>query len=215
MGISDDYVRITLSYDCPKRAGDAFMRHPFTPHRCSMKHVILRYGIIAGLIVGALMMIYMVRIPADAQAAPSMLLTYVFMLLALSMVFVGIKQYRDRALGGVITFIPAFLVGLGISAVAGVMYAIAWEITMPLMQFDFIAFYANSTVEQARASGADAQGVAAASAQAAEFTQMYSNPLFRVPISFLEIFPVGILVSLISAAVLRNSRVLPARAPAP
>ena len=70
-------------------------------------------------------------------------------------------------------------------------------------------------VEQARASGADAQGMAAAAAQAAEFTEMYANPLFRVPMTFLEIFPVGILVSLMSAALLRNSRVLPARAPAP
>ena len=180
-----------------------------------MKKFIFRFGVIAGLIASVLVMTYMLRFPADAKAAPSMLLTYVFMLLALSMVFVGIKQYRDRALGGVINFMPAFLVGLGISAVAGVIYAIAWEITMPLMKFDLIAFYANTTLEQARASGADAQGVAAATAQAAEFTQMYSNPLFRVPITFLEIFPVGILVSLISAAVLRNSRVLPARAPTP
>jgi hypothetical protein len=31
-------------------------------------------------------------------------------------------------------------------------------------------------------------------------------------ITFIEIFPVGVLISLISAAVLRNSRVLPARA---
>ena len=149
-----------------------------------MNKVIVRYGIIAGLIVGIPMMTYMLRMPADAKAAPSMLLTYVVMLVALSMVFVGIKQYRDRALGGVISFMPALLVGLGISAVAGVIYAIAWEITMAFMKFDFMAFYANSMIEQARASGADAQGVAAAAAQAAEFTQMYANPLFRVPITF-------------------------------
>ena len=91
---------------------------------------------------------------------------------------------------------------------------IAWEICMVFMKFDFVQFYANAMVEQARASGADAQGMAAAAAQAAEFTQMYANPLFRVPMTFLEIFPVGILVSLISAGVLRNSRVLPARTPA-
>ena len=70
----------------------------------------------------------------------------------------------------------------------------------------------NPMIEQARASGADAQGLAAASAQAAEFTAMYANPLFRVPMTFLEIFPVGILVSLISAGLLRNSKLLPARA---
>ena len=187
------------------------MRHRIITTGCPMKNVIVRYGILAGLIVGISMILYMISIPADAQAAPSMLLTYIVMLVALSMVFLGIKQYRDRALGGVIRFMPALLVGLGISAVAGVFYAIAWEISMVFMKFDFIEFYANSMVEQARTSGADAQGVAAAAAKAAEFTQMYANPLIRVPFAFLEIFPVGILVSLISAAVLRNSRVLPAR----
>jgi hypothetical protein len=179
-----------------------------------MKNAIVRYGIFAGLIVGIPMILYMSSIPEHAPTAPSMVLTYVAMLVALSMVFVGIKQYRDRTLGGVIKFMPAFIVGLGISAVAGVFYAIAWEISMAFMKFDFAQFYANAIVEQARASGADAQGLAAAAAKAAEFTTMYANPLFRVPMTFLEIFPVGILVSLISAAVLRNSRFLPARTPA-
>ena len=177
-----------------------------------MKQVIIRYGVIAGLIVGIPMIVYMTSIPEHAPTAPSMVLTYVVMLIALSMVFVGIKQYRDRALGGIIKFMPAFIVGLGISAVAGVFYAVAWEISMVFMKFDFAQFYANAMVEQARASGKDAQGIAEAATHAAEFTRMYANPLFRVPMTFLEIFPVGILVSLISAAVLRNSRVLPARA---
>jgi hypothetical protein len=191
------------------------MRHSFLTHRCFMKNVIVRYGIIAGLIVGIPMILYMTSISEHAPIAPSMALTYAVQLVALSMVFVGIKHYRDGALGGVIKFMPAFIVGLGISAVAGVFYAVAWEISMVFMKFDFSQFYANAMIEQARASGADAQGLAAAAAKADEFTKMYANPLFRVPMTFLEIFPVGILVSSISAAVLRNSRVLPARAPAP
>jgi hypothetical protein len=40
---------------------------------------------------------------------------------------------------------------------------------------------------------------------------MYRNPLIRMPMTFLEIFPVGLLISLISAAVLKNPRVLPAK----
>jgi hypothetical protein len=41
----------------------------------------------------------------------------------------------------------------------------------------------------------------------------YANPLFRIPMVFLEIFPVGFIVALISAALLRNPRLLPARSP--
>ena len=37
-----------------------------------------------------------------------------------------------------------------------------------------------------------------------------SGPLFRLPMAFLEVFPFGLVVSLISAAILRNRKALPA-----
>ena len=46
---------------------------------------------------------------------------------------------------------------------------------------------------------------------AAAFAKNYANPLYRLPITFVEMFPVGVLISLVSAALLRNSRFLPAR----
>jgi hypothetical protein len=79
-----------------------------------MKNIVLRNGIIAGLIVGIPMLAYFLSVPADGTLSPHMMvLTYIVMLVALSMVFVGIKQYRDQALGGVIKFGPALLVGWG------------------------------------------------------------------------------------------------------
>lgn len=53
--------------------------------------------------------------------------------------------------------------------------------------------------------------LAKVTADAESFATMYRNPLFRVPITFIEMFPVGVLISTISAALLRNSRLLPAR----
>jgi len=46
----------------------------------------------------------------------------------------------------------------------------------------------------------------------AQLTQRYGNPAFRPPMTFLEIFPVGLLISLLSVGILRNSKVLPMRA---
>ncbi|HMA49355.1 MAG TPA: VOC family protein, partial [Magnetospirillaceae bacterium] len=43
------------------------------------------------------------------------------------------------------------------------------------------------------------------------FRRNYANPLYRMTETFTEIFPVGVLVSLICAGLLRNSRFLPAR----
>ena len=177
-----------------------------------MTGLILRYGTIAGLIVAIPMVWRMLSIEADSDADPlgGMLVGYLTMLVALTAVFLGIKHYRDKVKGGVVKFLPACGVGLAISAVASVFYVVGWEISMAFSDFDFAQFWANYIVEGARAKGATAAQLAQAQADAQEFLVQYSNPLWRVPMTFIEMFPVGILVSLISAAILRNSRVLPA-----
>ena len=105
--------------------------------------LILRYGFIAGLIVGVPMVWRMLAVEAGATEEPvaGMLLGYLMMIVALTAVFLGVKAYRDKVLGGAIRFLPALGVGLGISAVASIMYVIAWEISMAYSSFDFIAFY--------------------------------------------------------------------------
>jgi hypothetical protein len=180
--------------------------------RCPMIRLFLRYGIIAGLIVAIPMDWRMLSMKAGAEhGSNELLIGYLTMLVGLTAVFFGIKHYRDKVLGGVIKFGRAFVVGLGISAVAGLIYAIGWEIALNFMSYDFTASYAKTMVDQAVAAGATPEQLAKATADAAAFTKMYSNPFLRFPMTFIEIFPVGILVSLVSAALLRNSRFLPAR----
>jgi hypothetical protein len=181
-----------------------------------MTGLILRYGTIAGLIVAIPMVWRMLSLDAADSTDPlgGMLLGYLTMLVALTAVFLGIKAYRDKVLGGAIKFLPAFGLGLAISAVASLFYVIGWEISMAYSEFDFTQYYTNYLVESARAKGASAQEIAKATADAKAFAISYANPLIRIPLTFVEMFPVGILVSLISAAILRNSRVLPSRASA-
>lgn len=176
-----------------------------------MFRTIVTYGVIAGLIVAVPMFVYLAVAEPD-MAHQSQFVGYSIMLIALSAIFVGIKSYRDKVRGGVIKFMPAFLMGLGISAVAGVIYVIGWEIFMALTNYTFASAYGDAMVEAARAKGASEAEVEALAAQMAAFTEQYANPLFRIPVTFIEIFPVGVLVSLISATLLRNSRFLPARA---
>jgi hypothetical protein len=176
-----------------------------------MSRIILIFGTVAGLVV-AVPMCLLVANAEPGSAATSHFTGYLIMLLALSLVFVGVKRLRDRELGGVIRFVPALLAGLGISAVAGVIYVIGWEITLAVTDFAFIDSYSNAAIEAARAKGASAAEVQAVAAKMDEFRRQYANPLFRLPVTFIEIFPVGLVVSLISAALLRNSRFLPARA---
>jgi hypothetical protein len=135
------------------------------------------------------------------------------MLIALSFIFVGVKRYRDRALGGVIKFLPAFLIGLGISMVAGIIYVFAWEISLALTHYTFMNDYVDAAIAGERAKGVHGPELDAFIAQMAQMKAMYANPLFRLPMTFIEIFPVGLVISIVAALLFRNSRFLPARKP--
>jgi len=176
-----------------------------------MTRIVLIYGTIAGLIVTIPMIALTLLLTKETALDNGALYGYLTMIIALTAVFVGVKRYRDKVHGGVIRFVPALLVGLGISAVASLMYTVGWEISLATSGFDFGAAYSQAAIEQARAAGAPDAEIARITERAAEFARMYANPLYRLPTTFVEIFPIGVLISLISAALLRNSRFLAAR----
>lgn len=173
----------------------------------------MRYALIYGGLAGAIVIAVIVAglafdLPNHLQ---SEWFGYLVMLVALSLIFVGVKRYRDIECGGVIRFGRAFAVGLGIAAVAGVIYVAGWETYQAFAQGDFIADYNAGVLRDMRESGASAVELAAMEAQLRELAANYRNPLWRIPMTFAEIFPVGFIVALISAALLRNPRILPAR----
>ena len=176
-----------------------------------MLRIVLIYGVIGGLIVAVPMLVSMLALTEDTVPENAALYGYLTMLLAFTMVFVGIKHYRDKVLGGVVRFLPALGVGLGISAVASLFWVGGWEV-MLATGFDFASAYTDSVVAAAEARGAPPAEIERIRAETAEFLAMYANPLFRMAVTFVEMFPIGAVISLLSAALLRNSRFLPANA---
>ncbi len=176
-----------------------------------MLRTILKYGVIAGLVVGGFEIVTFTAFSGMPPLEYGLLIGYTTMLIALSAVFVGIKRHRDVDRGGVIGFWPAFGVGLGVSFVAGIFYVVAWEAVQAMTQMDFASSYAQAILASETAKGASAEALAKLSADMETFKVQYADPLFRLPMTFAEIFPVGVLVSLVSAGLLRNSRFLPAR----
>jgi len=175
-----------------------------------MQRIILAHGVIAGLIVIGSAILGLVLSGGGETLHAQEWLGYLVMLIALSLIFVGIKRYRDRHLGGVIRFGTATLVGLGIAAVAGVVYVAAWEVYLAATDFAFMDQYANGVIAAKQAEGVTGDELAAITESMESMKRQYANPLFRLPLTFLEIFPVGLLITLISAAILRNSKALPA-----
>jgi hypothetical protein len=177
-----------------------------------MLRTMLNYGTLAGLLVGLPTFGSFVILGENHPGGTAgMALGYSIMLLGLSMVFLAIKRRRDE-LGGVIRFLPAFGLGLAISLVASAFYVIAWEAAQAVTGIDYIGGYIESAIAEKRAAGASAAEIAQFSAEMTAFKADYANLLFRVPMTLTEILPVGILVSLVSAGLLRNPRFLSARA---
>jgi hypothetical protein len=136
---------------------------------------------------------------------------YLVMLVALSLIFVAVKRYRDIELGGVIRFGRAFALGLGIAAVAGLTYILVWEAYLACTDYAFIDQYIASVLRAHERDGMSAAALETARQELDVLREQYGHLWFRLPMTFLEIFPVGLLVALISAALLRNPRLLPAR----
>ena len=129
----------------------------------------------------------------------------------MSFIFVGVKRYRDIERGGVIRFFPALGLALLIALIATIAYTLIWEMYLAATHYRFMDDYIAAMIRDSRAQGASAAEIARQVAEMDEMRASYANPLFRIPMTFLEIFPVGFLIALISAALLRNPRLLPAR----
>ena len=166
----------------------------------------MRFALVYGLIPGTIIILTMIagfELTGPDSFTRSLWYGYLLMLVVLTFIFVGVKRYRDVECGGVIRFGRAFLVGLGMAAFAGLAYVVIFEIYLAATNYHLL--------DQELAAMSPTDAGADAARQRAEMASMLHNPLMRVPMVFLEIFPVGLLVALFSAALVRNPRLLPAR----
>jgi Protein of unknown function (DUF4199) len=175
-----------------------------------MGRIILVYGVIAGVTVAVLMRIAMMLFPEGGTAG--VVAGFSSMIIALTFVFVGVKRYRDVELGGIIRFGKALGVGFGIAAIATCFYVAAWELYLFFTNYTFMDEYTRLALEQAKEAGKSAAEIAALAKEMDGFKALYANPFSRMAVTAMEISPVAILMPLISAALLRNSRFMPAKA---
>lgn len=172
-----------------------------------MKKIILTHGLIAGAIVSALMLFstnYLSHCEGSVGYNTSMLIGYASMLMAFSLVFVGVRNYRDKYNEGVISFGKAFQIGIIIVLIASTMYVISWLIAYFFFIPDFMEKYSTHMVEELKTSGAGQAEIDAKMKEMADFARMYKNPFFNALMTYAEIVPVGLIVTLICALVLKR-----------
>jgi len=167
-----------------------------------MRKTILTYGVISGLISASLM-VMLVTLIGD-HGTKGMLFGYAAMVLSFLLVYFGIRSYRDNVGGGQISFGKAFGVGILITLISCTFYVVTWEILYFNFMHGFMDSYAASVVAKLKASGASAAVIQAKVAEMAKFKQQYENVFFNAAMTFIEPFPVGLVMTLVSAGVLRK-----------
>ena len=165
-----------------------------------MKKTIITFGLISGA-VSSLMMLATVPFADRIGFDKGLVVGYTGIVLSFLLVFFGIRSYRDNYGDGQITFSKAFVVGISITVISCVCYVMTWEILYFNFLPDFMDKYGAHMIEKAKASGASA---AAVQAQVKKYKAMYDNPLINAAMTFIEPFPIGLIMTLISAAVLRR-----------
>lgn len=158
----------------------------------------MRYALVYGLLSGSIIILIMIagfEFTGPDSFTHTLWYGYALMLVVLTFLFLGVKRYRDIECGGIIRFGRAFLIGLGIAVIASIAYVVIFEAYLAATGYRYLG---------------EIVAGAHTAPERAEIESMLYNPLMRTMFVSLEIFPVGLLVALVSAALLRNPKLLPA-----
>jgi len=169
-----------------------------------MKKIIWTCGVIGGVISIAWCIFSMQVFKTDMSMNMRLFFGYASMILAFSLIFVGIKNFRENYNGGVITFGKALQIGLLITAVASTVYVGVWLVDYYFFIPDYMDKYAATMLADLKAHHASQAVIDKEMAETAKYAKMYQNPLFNALLTYTEIVPVGVVISLIAAAILRR-----------
>jgi hypothetical protein len=168
-----------------------------------MKKTILTYGLISSAVI-VVMMTLTTTFSQQIGFDNGYIIGYTTIILSLSFIFFGIKSYRDRVGNGPITFGKAFLIGIMIALISSACYVIAWLIIYYNFMPDYMHQYANHIVEKMKVAGASQQAIDQKITEMNKFEERFQNPFFNAAMTFIEPFPVGVVIALISALVLKR-----------
>jgi hypothetical protein len=166
-----------------------------------MKKTVWVFGLVIGLILSANAIVMMSMLAGQPDFKGNDILGYAAMVLLFSLIFVGVRNYRNRQLAGTISFVKALKTGFLIALVGSTVYVVIGLLYMKLFIPDFLEIYTNYVL---RNSSPDE--VQARSAEMANFKEMYKNPLFAILITYSEVLPVGVVVALVSALILKKKK---------
>lgn len=164
-----------------------------------MKRSVLIFGLVLGMIL-CLNMVYMVHLCYTTPDFKSNdVVGYTALVVMFSLIFFGVRNYRNKFLNGIISFGKAFKTGVLIALLGSTVYVVVWLFYYYLFVPDFLDVYIPHALKQV-----DASQLAERAEEMERFREMYKSPLFVVLITYSEVLPVGLVVALISSLVLKK-----------
>lgn len=170
-----------------------------------MKKTVITFGLLSGAVATVLSFL---TLPFAERIGFDRMLIVGYTVIVASMLFVyfGVRSYRDNVLGGQMTFGKAFAAGMLITLISCVCYVVGWLVMYYGFMPDFGDRYAAHMVETVRANGGSQAEIDTAIKQGQDAIRMLENPFINAAVTFTEPFPVGVVVTFISAAVLRKKQ---------
>ena len=172
-----------------------------------MKKIVLTYGLISGVIF-AITLIAGTFFQEQIGYDHAEYLGYTTMVAAFVIVYFGVRSYRDNVLGGAIKFGAAFRAGLLITLISCACYVASWEFVYYKLAPDFYEKYAAHAVEKAKAAGMSQTKIDAQAVEMKKMADMYKNPAVNVAMTFVEVFPIGLVFALVGAVLLSRQKKL-------
>ena len=169
-----------------------------------MKKTVLTFGLISGVMISVLMDSSLLLANKIGSGHNSMLLGYTMMVASFLLIYFGVRSYRDNTLGGQISFGRAFACGILITLITTIFYVAMWEIVYFNFMPHFMDGYFAAQIQRIQSAGLDPATTAARVAAIQHSQQLYQNPLVNMAYTFIEPFPVGFIITFVSAAVLRR-----------
>jgi Protein of unknown function (DUF4199) len=169
-----------------------------------MRNIVLKYGTTAGLLSSCLIVITMLIQKKYGFGSTPQYLGYVGIVLVFIPLYLGVRSYRENIMGGEINFMKALNAGIIIIVISSMLYAITWLIIYYQITPDFPEKYSAYLTQQIKASGKDLKDTLTVQQQMFQYKEFSRNPFKLGGVTFTEPLPVGLLLALVTAAILRK-----------
>jgi Protein of unknown function (DUF4199) len=162
-----------------------------------LKKIVLKYGLIAGIILAGMIFTMMAVMGDTADFEKGESFGYLFMVGAFSMIFLGIREYRDKISDGTINFNHGFRVGILITLIASACYVAGWMIYFNFIDHSFVEKYTIYFTEKIKSSGKTPDEIEKEIRSFKTNMVNYKNPFVMAMYTLLEVFPIGLIITIL------------------